>query len=173
MRNVGIVFSPTLGIPAGVFSLMLGEFEKVFNINEDVREALPLTTDVGLESLNNRNSKSYADGAADRLLGLSGRKLKGRLMAFECITILTSMLTATDEESDENDDLSLLESSDTETENEGFETAPDGEPELSSSNHHSATVAAQRGLQVTIAEPDGKQVAGLPASPRPPRFTPI
>jgi RalA-binding protein 1 len=33
MRNVGIVFSPTLGIPAGVFSLMLGEFGRVFNVD--------------------------------------------------------------------------------------------------------------------------------------------
>ncbi|KAG6381584.1 hypothetical protein JVT61DRAFT_178 [Boletus reticuloceps] len=33
MRNVGIVFSPTLGIPAGVFSLMLGEFNRVFNVD--------------------------------------------------------------------------------------------------------------------------------------------
>ena len=33
MRNVGIVFSPTLGIPAGVFSLMLGEFKRVFNVD--------------------------------------------------------------------------------------------------------------------------------------------
>ncbi|KAG8921707.1 hypothetical protein FRC02_012402 [Tulasnella sp. 418] len=30
MRNIRIVFSPTLNIPVGLFSLMLGEFEKVF-----------------------------------------------------------------------------------------------------------------------------------------------
>ena len=35
IRNVGIVFSPTLGIPAGVFSLMLGEFNRVFNVDAD------------------------------------------------------------------------------------------------------------------------------------------
>ena len=35
MRNAGIVFSPTLGIPAGVFSLMLGEFNRVFNVDAD------------------------------------------------------------------------------------------------------------------------------------------
>ena len=34
MRNVGIVFSPTLGIPAGVFSLMLAEFNRVFNVDD-------------------------------------------------------------------------------------------------------------------------------------------
>src|ERR1043166_4799842 len=27
VRNIGIVFSPTLGIPAGVFSLFMGEFD--------------------------------------------------------------------------------------------------------------------------------------------------
>lgn len=32
VRNVGIVFSPTLSIPAGVFSMLLTEFEKVFNV---------------------------------------------------------------------------------------------------------------------------------------------
>ena len=34
IRNVGIVFSPTLGIPAGVFSLMLGEFNRVFSVDD-------------------------------------------------------------------------------------------------------------------------------------------
>ncbi|KAG8967418.1 hypothetical protein FRC03_010034 [Tulasnella sp. 419] len=118
MRNVGIVFSPTLGIPAGVFSLMLGEFEKVFNVygqGVDIEEALKMDPDKpaavvnaasGLEvvePLSNRNSRSYADGAADRLLGLSGRTLK-----------------STEEESDEADSISIPEESDgTETENEG------------------------------------------------------
>ncbi|KAG6897106.1 hypothetical protein C0992_004038 [Termitomyces sp. T32_za158] len=77
MRNVGIVFSPTLGIPAGVFSLMLGEFNRVFNVdyeadddnNEDVEEE-----GTGLDR---RNSKHYLDTAADQLLGLTGRTLKG------------------------------------------------------------------------------------------------
>jgi RalA-binding protein 1 len=33
-RNVGIVFSPTLGIRAGLFSLML-EFNRAFDVNDD------------------------------------------------------------------------------------------------------------------------------------------
>jgi len=78
MRNVGIVFSPTLGIPAGVFSLMLGEFNRVFNVDAD-------SDDVnGQEDSNGslleqeplrRNSRQYSDAAADQLLGLSGRSL--------------------------------------------------------------------------------------------------
>ena len=30
VRNIGIVFSPTLGIPAGVFTLLLAEFQAIF-----------------------------------------------------------------------------------------------------------------------------------------------
>ncbi|ORZ32194.1 Rho GTPase activation protein, partial [Catenaria anguillulae PL171] len=33
VRNIGIVFAPTLGIPAGVFSLMLLEFGAVFDVD--------------------------------------------------------------------------------------------------------------------------------------------
>lgn len=79
MRNVGIVFSPTLGIPAGVFSLMMGEFEKVFNVNETGTDTLRSTEpDASAEGvISNRNSRSYADGAADKLLGFSGITLRG------------------------------------------------------------------------------------------------
>jgi len=171
MRNVGIVFSPTLGIPAGVFSLMLGEFERVFNVNADStdrakpsEETLPYAE----SEVSNRNSRSYADGAADRLLGLSGRKLK-----------------TTEEESDEGDD-DIPDSSGTDTENEaqdtsppdtpgpntysrGLNTAADSSPTCSHTPH-SANVAAQRGLQVSVATPSNRRASGLPASPRPPRM---
>ena len=75
MRNVGIVFSPTLGIPAGVFSLMLGEFNRVFNVDavDDVTEDDADKDD----ELNRRNSRQYSDTAADQLLGLAGRTLHG------------------------------------------------------------------------------------------------
>ena len=77
MRNVGIVFSPTLGIPAGVFSLMLGEFNRVFNVDVDDDGSMR-TPDAGqpdtAEPLR-RNSRQYTDNAADQFLGLSGRSL--------------------------------------------------------------------------------------------------
>jgi RalA-binding protein 1 len=84
MRNVGIVFSPTLGIPAGVFSLMLGEFNRVFNVDADYEE-VGSSPEVGEaeglsdrpSALSRRNSRQYSDGAADQLLGLSGRTLSG------------------------------------------------------------------------------------------------
>ncbi|TFK71624.1 RhoGAP-domain-containing protein [Pluteus cervinus] len=78
MRNVGIVFSPTLGIPAGVFSLMLGEFNRVFNVDDNGE---PEDGSEGSESEpEKRNSRQYADAAADQLLGLSGRTLKREVL---------------------------------------------------------------------------------------------
>jgi RalA-binding protein 1 len=86
MRNVGIVFSPTLGIPAGVFSLMLAEFNRVFNVNDDANEARLAADDKGKTEprdddvsgdINHRNSRHYSDATTDRLLGLSGRQLTG------------------------------------------------------------------------------------------------
>jgi len=79
MRNVGIVFSPTLGIPAGVFSLMLGEFNRVFNVEDsaiDEKGNLVMKAETELD-LSRRNSRQYTDAAADLLLGLSGRQLAG------------------------------------------------------------------------------------------------
>ncbi|KAG8726492.1 hypothetical protein FRC12_023357 [Ceratobasidium sp. 428] len=99
MRNVGIVFSPTLGIPAGVFSLMLNEFNRVFSVEAETAQpdaAPPAATDPALAAPatdaaagpsprpkrtlsdpSRRNSRSYNDGHADKLLGLGGRTLKG------------------------------------------------------------------------------------------------
>lgn len=87
MRNVGIVFSPTLGIPAGVFSLMLGEFNRVFGVDQENgepnTELAPANSATGPSppvraqyDASKRNSRSYHDAAADRLLGLSGRTLQ-------------------------------------------------------------------------------------------------
>lgn len=82
MRNVGIVFSPTLGIPAGVFSLMLGEFNRVFNVDAGREQptgddgTAESSTVVGEEGNDARNSRQYSDTAADEVLGLAGRSLK-------------------------------------------------------------------------------------------------
>lgn len=82
MRNVGIVFSPTLGIPAGVFSLMLAEFNRVFNVDGEgvdspVEEEAGAPSPKRLSGISRRNSKQYTDAAADQLLGLTGRSLPG------------------------------------------------------------------------------------------------
>ena len=103
MRNIGIVFSPTLGIPAGILSLMLGEFDHVFNVDasdasSDVTSsnehesyesqsdrtpqksgsnsrATQRSSNNSYERVNKRNSMLYANTATDRMLGLGGRKL--------------------------------------------------------------------------------------------------
>ncbi|KAG0173293.1 hypothetical protein DFQ29_008023 [Apophysomyces sp. BC1021] len=87
MRNVGIVFSATLGIPAGIFSLFLTEFDYVFwttkgNNVESVSPLYQIDYVIGLsptqplppsrseEHRNNRNSMIYADGAPRSIVGL-------------------------------------------------------------------------------------------------------
>ena len=83
LRNIGIVFSPTLGIPAGIFSEMVTHFGAIFD-DEDV-EPSGATADLSsiAESTDEqdgtvtrkRNSMLYQAGGADALLGLGGRSL--------------------------------------------------------------------------------------------------
>ena len=82
LRNIGIVFSPTLGIPAGIFSELVTHFGAIFDdevesneevvnlgsIAESVEEAQDTIT-------RRRNSLLYQAGGADALLGLGGRSL--------------------------------------------------------------------------------------------------
>jgi RalA-binding protein 1 len=99
IRNMGIVFSPTLQIPAGIFSLMLSDFKQVFNV--DAPESESDTTSITdadsfiaelnpgegkagnrplqqqqQERVNKRNSMLYAHASADQMLGLEGRQLE-------------------------------------------------------------------------------------------------
>ncbi|KAF8739012.1 RhoGAP protein, partial [Rhizoctonia solani] len=183
MRNVGIVFSPTLGIPAGVFSLMLNEFNRVFSVEAEgapapveeagltvppVAEATSSTRGKrGATDPSRRNSRSYNEAHADKLLGLAGRSLK------------------VDEESD--DDEGALEDNDHESEDETdhsgmFTTSPPQTPAApvtgaarleppATDPHkgHSATVAASRGLHIAPPSIHPRSVSGpgLPQSPRP------
>lgn len=194
MRNVGIVFSPTLGIPAGVFSLMLGEFKRVFNVDGTLEEEgqpppegeAPEATDYS-----RRNSKRYSDAAADQLLGLSGRTLSKE-----------------EAESDEGEEYSVNDESGT----EGTGEADNESTVESSATHNSAYVpppppanqgdflhpsdygggassttnarvsrashvAATRGLNINVATDkasrrQSRMVVGLPHSPRPSRESP-
>lgn len=96
IRNMGIVFSPTLQIPAGIFSLMLSDFKQVFNVDAAESES-DTTSNTDAESsiaelkpsegkaeirqhqerVNKRNSMLYAHASADQMLGLGGRQLEG------------------------------------------------------------------------------------------------
>ncbi|ORY21335.1 hypothetical protein BCR39DRAFT_474567 [Naematelia encephala] len=89
LRNIGIVFSPTLGIPAGIFSELVSHFGAIFDDeleSEDAAtgvveiNALEVPADTGPEGAltvggKNRNSMLYQAGGVDTLLGLGGRSL--------------------------------------------------------------------------------------------------
>jgi len=148
MRNVGIVFSPTLGIPAGVFSLMLGEFNRVFNVDDE--EA---GEDDNEDVSTRRNSRQYSDAAADLLLGLSGR----------------SLTASTDEQSDEGgDDMSIHDDSGTETTDDfsAMEAPSVGASGADTIRSRTSEIAAKRGLNIGVSEQPPLR-GGLPASPRP------
>ncbi|KAL7421166.1 Rho GTPase activating protein [Cryptotrichosporon argae] len=66
LRNIGIVFSPTLGIPAGIFSELVINFGRIFD-DEPAADA-----DLARDK---RNSVLYQAGGTDAMLGLTGRTL--------------------------------------------------------------------------------------------------
>lgn len=184
MRNVGIVFSPTLGIPAGVFSLMLGEFNRVFNVDSDYDDYESPRGEQSGEALSQqapepfrRNSRQYSDAAADQLLGLSGRTLT----------------TPAEETQSDGDDFSLHDESGTET-TEGEITIESSTPSspiqsvtnlgpdpairvtppetpTASKTSKASHVAASRGLNVAVTTSERgnrhSRMMGLPSSPRP------
>jgi len=183
MRNVGIVFSPTLGIPAGVFSLMLAEFNRVFNVDDDANEVEPVAeadekgstvaqvADPGSPAINNRNSKHYLDATTDQLLGLSGRQLTG---------------PEDDGQSDDTEERSVNTESGADTTDQdvmpeslsGSQSYPQQAPltqDAIASRSRASNLAAARGLGISVASSDGSrhgQAAGLPSSPRPPVRSP-
>ncbi|ODQ55356.1 RhoGAP-domain-containing protein [Saitoella complicata NRRL Y-17804] len=61
-RNVGIVFSPTLNIPAGVLTLFLGDFEGVFMEDVDALADLVQNYD---EGYGQSSQEQYAEGQYD------------------------------------------------------------------------------------------------------------
>ncbi|KAH9004649.1 hypothetical protein EDB86DRAFT_2884659 [Lactarius hatsudake] len=179
MRNVGIVFSPTLGIPAGVFSLMLAEFNRVFNVDDDASQAenavdekddvVPRPDESDEGDISHRNSKHYLDATTDQLLGLSGRKL-----------------TDPDEEgqSDDAEELSMNTESGADTTDQDMMVESSGGNQSSSSSQPAqplveltpssrsrvSNVAAARGLGIRVTSSDGPRhglTPGLPTSPRP------
>ena len=83
LRNIGIVFSPTLGIPAGIFSELVSHFGAIFDDlpEEEVEEQSQPSTlgvpgdDTEATIKRKRNSMLYQAGGADVMLGLGGRAL--------------------------------------------------------------------------------------------------
>ncbi|KAJ2688139.1 Rho GTPase activating protein [Coemansia sp. RSA 1285] len=69
LRNIGIVFSPSLGIPVSVFSLLMIEFEYIFWVNDSgVPEPKSLSADASSAA---GNSASTPQGQHDPQLSVS------------------------------------------------------------------------------------------------------
>ncbi|GJE91091.1 RhoGAP-domain-containing protein [Phanerochaete sordida] len=186
MRNVGIVFSPTLGIPAGVFSLMLGEFKRVFNVDGGLEEddaAEEQDADPERVDFSRRNSKRYSDAAADELLGLSGRTLTAEAAQSDEGEGEGEEYSGNDESGTEGtgdpENESLAESSATHdssayaSQQDGFLHPGDHSSAGAAGAAHrnkAAVVAAGRGLNIATSDKASRrrsQVMGLPVSPRP------
>ena len=78
LRNIGIVFSPTLGIPAGIFSELVSHFGAIFDAEEEIPEepvSEPVKEEGEATMRRNRNSMLYHAAGADAMLGLGGRSL--------------------------------------------------------------------------------------------------
>ena len=101
LRNIGIVFSPTLGIPAGIFSELVSHFGAIFDAEPEEPQAEAVAGDsihsqpqdgvvdsdgaaTGLEIPSEavddtvkrkRNSMLYQAAGADAMLGIGGRSL--------------------------------------------------------------------------------------------------
>ncbi|KAL8289237.1 hypothetical protein RB597_001035 [Gaeumannomyces tritici] len=70
VRNVGIVFSPTLNIPAPVFAMFLQNYEGIFGIDAEQYE-LPLAGSAQQESQQpRRQQQCNDDGASDRSVNM-------------------------------------------------------------------------------------------------------
>ncbi|GAA5914040.1 hypothetical protein JCM6882_001831 [Rhodosporidiobolus microsporus] len=177
LRNLGIVFSPTLAIPAPLFTLLLAEFDLVFAVEKETgtaqpimvedeqqpssAEAAPAASSSASGSVDatsssaaaerrtaNRNSLLYQASGADKLMEGELTKLR---------------------EHDENDD----EASDAPEESDAFpepDTAAASTPSgaddtfLSTS---SSTAPSGSNASPTLPPPPPPRSPGLPSSPRP------
>jgi len=179
MRNVGIVFSPTLGIPAGVFSLMLAEFNRVFNVDADndgagQEEGGDAKSSEPLDPMR-RNSRQYSEHAADQYLGLTGRSLIGEfaLSSFRSHRLCSNKSASTApppstsaSEGTQSDGDDYSESGTEYTEGEGVldssassspvqgphehQAEPPDTPIAAKATSKASTVAASKGLNLTV-----------------------
>lgn len=198
MRNVGIVFSPTLGIPAGVFSLMLGEFNRVFNVDAGKEDPELFSGPESVRPAAGHSGPSY-DIAAERLLGLSGRSLAGSYFCTARVAstdVPATFLAAPDDSASEGSVSEEDESAPDTTENEatiessGHSSAKSSQPSLqsdrqtvatspdtptqsmqSTSSSKAAQTAANRGLNLALSDRGNRhsRILGLPPSPAPMR----
>lgn len=102
LRNIGIVFSPTLGIPAGIFSELVSHFGAIFDAEEEIPEE-PITEPIKEEGegeatmRRNWNLMLYHAAGADAMLGLGGRSLNPSTslisisLCFDCVDVVNEI----------------------------------------------------------------------------------
>nr|XP_018265260.1 uncharacterized protein I303_01620 [Kwoniella dejecticola CBS 10117]OBR87418.1 hypothetical protein I303_01620 [Kwoniella dejecticola CBS 10117] len=179
LRNIGIVFSPTLGIPAGIFSELVSHFSAIFDDapSEELVDEAPANPEEDMEETikRKRNSMLYQAGGADAMLGLTARALD------------PANEDSASELSDMDSDLHSIPSSDNLSAQSHANLTPRPHPSANE-NYPSAAAArkakaASRGLAVDIASTtksngsshshdsgsgSGSRTPGLPVSPKPP-----
>jgi hypothetical protein len=78
LRNVGIVFAPTLSIPSDIFTLLMSEFEYIFWTKEQ-EQILPESSTsadriknnyLKAEKRSNRNSRDYKNQVPSNFISL-------------------------------------------------------------------------------------------------------
>ncbi|BGP12173.1 hypothetical protein JCM10213_004739 [Rhodosporidiobolus nylandii] len=160
LRNLGIVFSPTLAIPAPLFSLLLAEFDLVFAVEKDTGAAQPIMVEddpadaldpnspAGERRAANRNSLLYQASGADKLM-------EGEM----------SKLRETDGDDDDtssipDDSASISGDNDTGALSAGGEDGPTSSAYLSAGS-------SAAGASPTLSPSAAPRSPGLPASPRP------
>jgi len=138
LRNIGIVFSPTLGIPAGIFSELVSHFGPIFDDDPEVvivasQDALQVGAGDADETVRRkRNSQLYQAGGVDAMLGLGGRSLDpGR-----SLSSILLMIAMEDSSDGENDDV----------ESEAHSCASSDYQPASLSTHKEASAGRQSGI---------------------------
>ncbi|WWC68148.1 uncharacterized protein I206_102071 [Kwoniella pini CBS 10737] len=177
LRNIGIVFSPTLGIPAGIFSELVSHFSAIFDdaTSEELVDEAPAKGEADVEETikRKRNSMLYQAGGADAMLGLIGRALDA-----------ANEDSASELSEDIDSDLQSIASSDNLSSQAHAQLTP--RPGTTNNEDYPSAAAARkakaasRGLAVDItnghqsneigshsSSGSGGRTPGLPVSPKP------
>ncbi|KAM0753210.1 RhoGAP-domain-containing protein [Meredithblackwellia eburnea MCA 4105] len=144
LRNLGIVFSPTLAIPAPLFSLLLAEFDLVFAVEPVTGLSRPIMVDEDPSTPErahhpNRNSQLYEATGAQQLMEYDTSRAKIREQVEE----------------------------ESETESDAFEEAPEEQTALHQQEGEPSPLLSLPTTPQNPSSPRTPTFRGLPPSPRP------
>ncbi|GAA6008117.1 hypothetical protein JCM10207_007035 [Rhodosporidiobolus poonsookiae] len=169
LRNLGIVFSPTLAIPAPLFTLLLAEFDLVFAVEKDtgVPSPLPLVIPASDPAALEEAASPTATTSANSAEGQARKAVNRNSLLYQASGAdklmegeLTSLRENDDDEASLPDESEPFASADTDAPVSATDTL-DGPP--SSASYLSAAGSAQPSPTL----PPIPKSPGLPASPRP------